>query len=68
MNDDSRRLDWLELVNCLHVNVELLYVVDGYELTVYGEDRESLFKGPTLRDAIDKAMAVVIPHHKKGDA
>jgi hypothetical protein len=44
----------------LHTDVEFLYVVDGYQVSLTstrpGEPREQEFHGETLRDAIDAAM------------
>lgn len=59
MNDESR-LQWLEDHLTLHKDVELLYVVDGYQVTLLdttpNKPGEQEFLGETLRDAIDAAM------------
>jgi hypothetical protein len=58
MNDDKARLDWFEMRHTLHWHVEILYVVDGYELTVMLEDSpRATYHGAGLREAIDKAIA-----------
>jgi hypothetical protein len=55
------RLEWLEKHSTLHTSVEILYVVDGYEVTVVNEDgitdMSPRFHGATLAEAIDKAIA-----------
>jgi hypothetical protein len=57
---DEARLQWIEDHLTLHTDVELLYVVDGYQVTLLstrpGEAGEREFNGETLRDAIDAAM------------
>lgn len=55
---DSERLDWYEAQHTLHKSLEVLYTVDGYELSVMAEDGEKVlatYKGESLRDAIDQA-------------
>ncbi len=56
----SPRLKWLEDNHTLHRSVEILYVVDGYEVTVMHEDGVTelspRFRGETLAAAIDSAM------------
>lgn len=58
---DAQRLDWLEKFHTLHTSVEILYVVDGYEVTVMNEDGihelSPRYHGADLRSAIDAAMA-----------
>lgn len=58
--DDAACLDWLEAHHTLHRNVEILYVVDGYEVTVMHEDGVHELSprahGATLREAISAAM------------
>lgn len=57
---DAERLDWLERNHTLHTEVEITYVVDGYEVEVTDESGRALSEshhGRTLRDAIDLAMA-----------
>lgn len=58
MSTDAKRIQWLETVSTLHQHVEILYVVDGYEITlVYDESPiHGPFHGLTLADAIDRAM------------
>ena len=57
---DKERLDWLEANHTLHKSVEILYVVDGYEVTIVDEDGYTVlspnFHGQNLREAIDKAI------------
>ena len=57
---DKERLDWLEANHTLHKAVEILYVVDGYEVTLMHEDGYTVlspaFHGADLREAIDKAI------------
>jgi hypothetical protein len=57
---DKDRLDWLEANHTLHKTVEILYVVDGYEVTLMHEDGvtelSTRFHGSDLREAIDKAI------------
>jgi len=57
--NDAEILDWLEAKHTLHRAVEILYVVDGYEiaLTYDGEPLRGMrWKGNTLRDACIIAM------------
>lgn len=57
---DTARLDWLEQSNSLHDGTELLYVVDGYQVTLTDSGRglpNRAFQGGTLRSAIDAARA-----------
>lgn len=65
---DAKRLDWLEEHHTLHKQVEILYVVDGYEVTLMHEDGltelSPRFHGETLRAAIDKAMSDLAPTSK----
>lgn len=57
---DQDRLNWIESHTTLHRSVEILYVVDGYEVTVsdstFGRAWEKTFHGPSFREAIDAAM------------
>lgn len=56
---DLERLDWYEAQHTLHKSLEVLYVVDGYELSLMAEDGDTVlatYKGNTLRDAIDQAI------------
>jgi hypothetical protein len=57
----SARMEWLEGKSTLHTSVEILYVVDGYEVVVLHEDGVTevspRFHGETLAAAIDKAIA-----------
>lgn len=58
--NDEQRLQWIEDHLTLHRDVELLYVVDGYQVTLLdttpGRPYEREYLGETLRDAIDAAM------------
>jgi hypothetical protein len=59
MITDARMIDWLEAKHTLHQKVEILYVVDGYEVTLTWDDYPipgEKWHGETLRDAITKAM------------
>lgn len=53
-------LTWLEDNHTLHRNVKILYVVDGYEVTLMDEDSftriSPTFRGDDLQSAIDAAM------------
>lgn len=56
--EDGARLDWLERSNTLHQSVELLYVVDGYEVQLIRDDGATCCvsaRGESLRSAIDAA-------------
>jgi len=56
---DAERWNWLEEQYGLHREVEITYVVDGYELefTYDGNPTDGKkYHGETLREAIDKAM------------
>ena len=58
---DAERLDWLERNHTLHQSVEIIYVVDGYEVQIVDEDGftnlSPAFHGADLRSAIDSAIA-----------
>lgn len=56
---DAGRLDWLEREHTLHTSVEILYVVDGYDIDVIERDCTvvSTAHGDTLRTALDAAIA-----------
>jgi hypothetical protein len=55
------RMAWLEDKSTLHHRVEILYVVDGYEVTVVHENGVTeltpRFHGVSIGQAIDKAIA-----------
>lgn len=53
------QIDWLQKVNTLHRQVDILYVVDGYEVTITWDDNpvSEGFHGETVAEAISKAMA-----------
>lgn len=55
----AARMEWLEDMNTLHGTVEMLYVVDGYQLTYtyYDSQIGEPVHGATLAEAIDKAIA-----------
>lgn len=59
-SQDAKRLDWLERMHTLHQSVEILYVVDGYEVIVMHEDGitklSETVHGDSLRTAIDAAL------------
>ncbi len=50
---------WMQKVSTLHRSIDILYVVDGYEVTILWDDHpiSESFRGETLEQAIDKAMA-----------
>jgi len=55
----SDPLTWLESKLGLHTGVDLLYVVDGYEVEVSDHDGGNIVcrgRGSTLRAAIEQAM------------
>lgn len=57
---DAARLKWLEDNHTLHKSVEILYIVDGYQVTLMHEDGVTAlspcFEGFDLASAIDVAM------------
>ena len=57
---DTERLTWLEDNHTLHKSVEIIYVVDGYQVTLMHEDGVTelspRFQGHDLRSAIDAAL------------
>lgn len=60
MKTDLEILDWLERCHTLHRQIEILYVVDGYQVmaTYDGEPiYRSQWTGATLREACSLAMA-----------
>ncbi len=67
---DEWRLDWREEHLTLRKDVELLYVVDGYQVTLLdttpNAPSEREFLGETLRDAIDAAM-LAAPRVRTGE-
>lgn len=62
------RLGWLESMHTLHGAVEILYVVDGYQLTLTCDDEPvgEPVHGATLNQAIDNAIAAGWKPLKKG--
>lgn len=55
---DTAILEWLERWHTLHYRVEMLYVVDGYEVTITYDDTPvpgCSWKQPTLYDALREA-------------
>lgn len=55
----QEKLEWLQKANTLHRQVNILYVVDGYEVTVTWDENaiSEAFHGQTVEEAIEKAMA-----------
>ena len=52
-------LNWLQFHHTLHTQVEIVYTVDGYEVTRMHEDGTPLsvtFKGETLEEAVQAAI------------
>lgn len=58
-NQLRARAEWLQRMHTLHRAVEMLYVVDGYQVTICwdGDPISPDYHGETLELAIDKAMA-----------
>lgn len=57
----SEALCWLEDKHTLHKSVQILYVVDGYEIHMMENDEQhvvAVFHGHTLLEAITKAAKV----------
>lgn len=56
---EIEQIAWLQKVHTLHRQAEMLYVVDGYEVTITWDETpiSEDFKGETLSEAISKAMA-----------
>jgi hypothetical protein len=62
LRKDAARLNWLESAHTLQNNVEILYVVDGYNVDVIhhnGATRHRSLHGATLREALDFARAAL---------
>ena len=61
LRKDAIAIKWLEDNHTLHTSVEILYVVDGYEVTVMHEDGvtpiSKTYHGDTLLSAIDQARS-----------
>lgn len=56
---DSRIIDWLERMSTLHQQVEILYVIDGYLVTISSDSyvySEKRYYGIALREVLKKAM------------
>jgi hypothetical protein len=54
---DKKIVDWLQSMHNLHTQVEALYVVDGYQVSLTWDEHPVFeFKGETLREAYAKAM------------
>lgn len=55
----SYHLQWLESMHTLHASVEILYVVDGYQIQRKFDDSEvgEPIKAKTLEDCIEVAIA-----------
>jgi hypothetical protein len=60
---DAQIIQWLEAMHTLHRLVEVLYVVDGFEVTVTwdGMPLHGPFKAETLREAYVMAANAVKP-------
>jgi hypothetical protein len=59
LEKDAERLDWIEARLTLHSDVEMLYVVDGYEVQHVINDGATVMAsghGDHLRAAIDRAI------------
>lgn len=60
--NESDRLGWVERHSTLHTEVQILYVVDGYEVSVEHDSGRRLhgpWHGATLGDAIDAAIVAM---------
>jgi hypothetical protein len=60
LRKDAARLNWLESAHTLQNNVEILYVVDGYNVDVIHHNGATCHRslhGATLREALDFARA-----------
>jgi hypothetical protein len=57
---DAEMFEYLQRHHTLHKKVEFLYVVDGYEAVVTWDDEpmSPIFKGSTLREALEEMMQV----------
>jgi hypothetical protein len=57
-SNSADQIEWLQKVNTLHRQVDILYVVDGYEVTIIWDDNpiSGGFHGETVAEAISKAM------------
>lgn len=55
----QEKLEWLQKANTLHRQVNILYVVDGYEVILTWDEKaiSEAFHGQTVEEAIEKAMA-----------
>jgi hypothetical protein len=60
---DAQVVEFIEKHHTLHTKIDMLYVVDGYEVTLLRDEREisETFKGDTLRDALCKMMEAIDP-------
>ena len=73
MNTYYDKIEWLQKANTLHRQVDILYVVDGYQVTVLWDESpiSEAFHGETLDKALEAAMEgfdLEAPHAYKGDA
>lgn len=60
---DAQRLAWYESKHTLHNDLELLYVVGGFEMSVMEQDGQhckAVYSGKTLAECIDRAMAAEV--------
>lgn len=60
-------LDWLETRSTLHTGVEILYVVDGYEVTVMHEDGVTELTAPARGDTLLAAIQSALATGKSGE-
>jgi HD superfamily phosphohydrolase YqeK len=58
---DTQVLNFIEKHHTLHTKIDVLYVVDGYEVTLLRDESQisETFKGDTLRDALGQMMAAI---------
>lgn len=56
---DTEILDWLERKHGLHTEIDITYVVVGYDVEVTYDGNQTdgkIYHGETLRSALQKAM------------
>lgn len=65
MTTDTQIIDWLQHMHNLHTQVEAVYVVDGYQVSLTWDDNPvHQFTAPTLREAYIMAMAYEYRGHR----
>jgi hypothetical protein len=63
-------IEWIEACNTLHRQVEILYVVDGYQVSITYDSNYTNYawRGSTLLETINKARLEYCPRHVASDA